>query len=268
METVAHHGRTTAYRVSSGDGDGPVALYVHGSGATHRVWANQYAPSGPTRPAAALDLSGHGESDDIDSPPGPETLAAYAADVVAVARAVDADVLVGNSLGGAVAQWVTLETDWRPEALVLVGTGPTLPVFDGLRDWLETDFDRAVAFLHGRDRLFHDADEELAARSREEMRETGQAVTRRDFLTSHQFDVTGRLEEIGVPTLAVCGEHDTLTPRSYHERLASEIPAGEFAVIPDAAHLAMLEQPAVFNETVQDFLAARLSGGESGQSSQ
>ncbi|MBX0323426.1 alpha/beta hydrolase [Halomicroarcula sp. F13] len=259
METVAHDGRTTAYRVRSGDGDGPVALYVHGSGATHRVWATQYAPSGPTLPAAALDLSGHGASEDVETPPGGETLSAYAADVVAVARAVDADVLVGNSLGGAVAQWVTLETDWRPDALVLLGTGPTLPVFDGLREWLESDFDRAVEFLHGRDRLFHDADEDLLTRSRAEMRETGRTVTRRDFLTSHRFDVTERLAEIGVPTLAVCGEHDTLTPRSYHERLASEIPAGEFAVIPDAAHLAMLERPAVFNETVRDFLAARLA---------
>lgn len=255
MERLRHDGRETAYRLADG-GDGPVVLYVHGSGGSHRVWARQY--ESPDHAAVALDLSGHGDSEDAETEPGPETLAAYADDVVAVARAVDADVLVGNSLGGAVAQWVVLERDWQPGALVLAGTGPTLPVFDGLREWLETDFERAVEFLHTRDRLFHDVEGTLLERSRAEMRATGQAVTRRDFLTCHRFDVTDRLAGIDVPTLALCGEHDQLTPRANHERLAQGIPDGEFGVVPDAAHLAMLERPAAFDEVVTGFLDARV----------
>lgn len=252
MESIAHDSRETAYRLV--DGDGVTVCYVHGSGATHRAWANQYTPTGPAYPAVALDLSGHGDSDDIDTAPGEATLSAYADDVVAVAEAVDADVLVGHSLGGAVAQLVALERDWQPAALVLIGTGPTLPVFDGLREWLDGDFARAVEFLHGRDRLFHSVDDQLCSRSRDQLRSVGQAVTRRDFLTCHRFDVTGRLGDIQIPTLALCGEHDKLTPRAYHERLAREIPSGEFAVVPDAAHLAMLERPAVCNEMLADFL--------------
>lgn len=259
MEQRGHDGRTTAYRRVDGDGNGPTVLYVHGSGGTNRVWANQYAPSGPAHPAVALDLSGHGDSDDIDTEPGPETLKAYAEDVTTVAEAVDADVLVGNSLGGAVAQWVALESDWQPDVLVLVGTGPTLPVYEGLREWLDHDFERAVEFLHGRDRLFHDVDDSVLDRSREQMRAVGQRVTCRDFLTCHTFDVADRLGDIGVPTLAVCGEHDKLTPPKYHERLARRIPQGEFAFVPDSAHLAMLEQPGVFNEIVDGFLDARLT---------
>ena len=255
MEHIAHGGRTTAYRRVGGSG--PAVLYVHGSGGTHRVWANQYTPMGPAHPAVALDLSGHGDSDDIDTAPGEATLSAYADDVVAVAEAVDADVLVGHSLGGAVAQWVALERDFQPDALVFAGTGPTLPVFEGLREWLDTDFERAVEFLHGRDRLFHTTDETLLAKSRDQLRSVGQAVTRRDFLTCHRFDVTGRLQEIEQPTLALCGEHDKLTPRDYHERLAREIPVGELAFVPDSAHMAMLERPETCNDILGDFLAAR-----------
>ena len=254
MERVSHDGRETAYRIVD-DGGSPVVLYVHGSGGSHRVWARQY--ESPGRSVAALDLSGHGDSEDVRTAAGEATLSAYADDVVAVAEAVDADVLVGNSLGGAVAQWVALEREWGPAALVLTGTGPTLPVFDGLREWLRTDFERAVEFLHTRDRLFHDVEDALAERSRAEMRATGQAVTRRDFLTCHRFDVTERLSAIDVPTLALCGEHDQLTPREYHERLARRIPGGEFAVVPDAAHLAMLERPSAFDEAVDGFLSAR-----------
>ena len=258
METVTHHGRETAYRTVPGDGSGPVTLYVHGSGATHRLWSHQYAPGGPVHPAVAVDLSGHGDSEDVATAPGRETLHAYAADVVAVARAVDATVLVGNSLGGAVTQWVALETDWEPAALVLAGTGPSLPVFDGLLEWLDDDFERAVEFLHGRDRLFHSADDSLLGPSREQMRAVGRRVTRRDFCTCDRFDVRDRLPAIDVPTLALCGEHDQLTPRSYHETLAGELPRGEFTVVSDAAHLAMLERPAAFDRAVDGFLTDAL----------
>jgi pimeloyl-ACP methyl ester carboxylesterase len=258
VKTVAHHGRTTAYRTAGDEGTGPVTLYVHGSGATHRLWSQQYASSGPAHPAVALDLSGHGASEDVETAPGLPTLAAYAEDVVAVARATDAAVLVGSSLGGAVAQWVTLECEWRPRALVLAGTGSKLPVYDDLLSWLDDDFERAVAFLHGRDRLFHTTDESLLAPSREGMAAVGQRVTSRDFRTCDQFDVRGRLGAVDVPTLALCGEHDRLTPRSSHEELAAEFPQGEFGLVPDAAHLAMVEQPAAFNEVVAEFLRSRL----------
>ena len=254
MEWVSHNGRVTAYRHTQPAASGPTALYVHGSGATHRVWGRQYAPSGPTHPAVALDLSGHGESDDIDTAAGTTTLDAYADDVVAVGREIDADVLVGNSLGGAIAQWVALERDWTPEAIVLLGTGPELPVFEGLQEWLADDWDRAVEFLHERDRLFHDIDHEAVSRSHEQMETVGQAVTRRDFMTCHGFDVRDRLGEIDVPVLAVCGEHDKLTPRAYHETLASEIPDGEVSFVPDAAHLAMVERAEVFNDTLAEFI--------------
>lgn len=258
MNTVEHRGRTTAYRSVPGDGAGPVTLYVHGSGATHRLWSHQYAPDGPAHPAAALDLSGHGDSEDVTTAPGEQTLRAYAEDVAAVASAVDATVLVGNSLGGAVAQWVALETEWTPDALVLAGTGGALPVFDELLEWLDDDFERAVEFLHGRDRLFHDTEASPTDASREQLRAVGRRTTARDFRTCDQFDLRDRLRALDVPTLALCGEHDRLTPRSYHEALARALPQGAFAVVPDAAHLAMLERPVAFNAAVEAFLADRL----------
>jgi pimeloyl-ACP methyl ester carboxylesterase len=254
MERVSHRGRVTAYRRTRPDADGPTTLYVHGSGATHRVWGRQYAPSGPAHPAVALDLSGHGDSDGIDTDAGTATLDAYADDVVAVAAETGADVLVGNSLGGAVAQWVALEREWTPAAMVLLGTGPELPVFEGLQEWLASDWDRAVEFLHERDRLFHDTDHEAVSRSREQMAAVGQAVTHRDFMTCHHFDVSDRLGEMEMPVLAICGEHDKLTPRAYHETLATEIPNGEVSFVPDAAHLAMVERAEVFNDIVGGFL--------------
>jgi len=254
METVGHDGRETAYRLATPGAAGPTTLFVHGSGGTHRVWAAQYGPKGPVHPAVAVDLSGHGASADVATAPGPETLAAYTDDVVAVARATDAAVLVGNSLGGAVVLRAVLERELPVERVVLAGSGAKLAVREDLRTWLAEDFERALSWLHGEDRLFHDPADRLRERSLAQMRATGRAVTERDFLTAHRFDVRDRLDAVDVPLLALVGEHDGLTPVAYHEYLATAVPDGEVAVVPDAAHLAMVERPAAFGAALADFL--------------
>ncbi|EJN59014.1 alpha/beta fold hydrolase [Halogranum rubrum] len=258
MQTVTHHGRETAYRRwFRGDPDdaGPTVLFVHGSGGSHGVWKSQ-ARLASEFPVVAVDLSGHGESDDVNADPGGEALAAYVDDVVAVARETDATILVGNSLGGAVVMTLALERDLALDGLVLTGTGARLSVLEDLLVWLEEDFERAIEFLHEPDHLFHDPDERDLELSKETMEAVGGAVTSRDFQTCHRFDVRGEVGDIDVPTLAVVGEYDQLTPKHYHEYLADTMPACTVTVVDDAAHLAMLEQPEAFNDAVEEFLSS------------
>ena len=258
MDTVAHHGRETAYRFEPGAGDTAGGLLcVHGSGGTSSVWDASLRHLDDDLSAGALDLSGHGDSDDVDAEAGPAALSAYAEDVVAVARAVDASVLVGNSLGGAVALHVALESDFEPDALVLCGTGAKLAVHEDVRELLTSDFEAAVDLLHGPDMCFHENEGTYRERSMALMRETGRAVTRRDLLTCHVFDVRDRLSEIDVPALAITGEHDRLTPPTYHEYLAEHLPNGRVETVPDAAHLSMMERPEAFDEAVERFLGGR-----------
>ncbi|APW98243.1 alpha/beta hydrolase [Halobiforma lacisalsi AJ5] len=258
METVTHHGRETAYeRLGEGNGehDRPAICCVHGSGGDRRLWGNQRPLADATgRPVVALDLSGHGDSSDVDASPGYTTLSAHVDDVLAVAEATDADVLIGNSMGGAVVIQLVLERAFTPEAVVLNGTGARLGVLEDLLEWLETDFERAVEFLHGRNRLFHDPESAAAERSREVMLDSGQAVTNRDFRTCHRFDARHQLSGIDVPTLVVYGEYDQLTPPWFHEFLADEIPDAGLVGIGDAAQSTMLERPEPFNEAVAAFL--------------
>jgi pimeloyl-ACP methyl ester carboxylesterase len=253
METVTHDGRTTAYRQTD-FGDGPTVCYVHGAGGSHHVWVEQYGDrAGP--PAVAVDLSGHGDSQDVDTPTGIETLEAYADDVVAVWEATDATVLCGNSMGGAVSMWIALERDLDIEALVLCDTGAKLGVDEDFLETLAEDFEAAVDSLHAPNTLFHDPSDDLVEISRRGLLETGQAVTRRDFETCTTFDVRGRLADVDVPALAICGEHDPLTPPSFHERLERGLGDCEYREIADTAHVPMLEKPAVFNGTVRSFLS-------------
>ncbi|ELZ07045.1 alpha/beta hydrolase fold protein [Halovivax asiaticus JCM 14624] len=264
METVTHHDRVTAYRhVDRRDepdrSDAAGCCFVHGSGATGRVWNGQL-PLARDRPITTLDLSGHGDSEDIEARAGYQTLTAYADDVLAVLESTGDRVLIGNSLGGAVAQHLLIERDVDVDAAVLTGTGARLGVLEDLLDWLDNDFERANEFLHEPGRLFLDPDPDVRERSSETMAETGSTVTYRDFLTSHRFDVRDRLGEISVPTLVVYGSGDQLTPPWFHEYLADEIPETTLVEIDDAAHLAMVEQPAAFNEALTSFLTDEIDG--------
>ena len=253
MQTVRHHGRSTAYEHRDrSDAAGPGVVCIHGSGASQAAWSHQFELAERT-PLAALDLSGHGESEDVDADPGFETLEAYAEDVVAVAEATECRILMGHSLGGAVALWVALEHELPLTGLVLTATGARLAVLSDLLALLEDDFQHAVDFLHGPDRFFHNPEPETLQLSKGMLAETGQSVTVRDFTTADRFDVRGRLGELTLPAAAIVGEYDQLTPLEYHRHFTQQMDCSLLR-IEDAAHLPMLEQPRAFNGAVSMFL--------------
>lgn len=252
MQTVTHHGRDTTYRATEFD-DGDPVLYVHGAGGDHRVWVEQYGPKG-IGPAVAVDLTGHGDSDDADLAPGVETMDAYADDVVAVAEEAGARTLVGNSMGGTVAMWVALERDLELDRLVLCGTGAKLGVGDALLDRLDENFEAGVEAVHAPNLLFHDADAETIERSKAVLYDTGAAVTARDFCTCDWFDVRDRLDEIDTPALALTGEHDGMTPPAFTEYLGEHLPDCRVVLLDDCAHMSMVERPEAWNTRVRHFL--------------
>lgn len=250
--TLTHEDRRIAYRLDERGGDGDAILYVHGAGGSHRVWTRQFRLA-RERPIGALDLSGHGDSEDVEADPGWETLSAYASDVLAVAEAIDARFLVGHSLGAAVTLHLLDRRDLAPDGLVLIGMGRRLPVHADILAMARDDFDGMIAFLHAPGRLFHDPDPELIEASREAMRQCGRAVTHRDFASSDRLDFGDVIARIDVPTRVICGEHDRLTPPSANAELAEGLPRGSFAVVPEAAHMPMLERPGATNQRLRTF---------------
>ncbi|MFL5473375.1 MAG: alpha/beta hydrolase, partial [Gemmatimonadales bacterium] len=58
----------------------------------------------------------------------------------------------------------------------------------------------------------------------------------------------------GLPTLVVVGEADTHTPPDQARVMAQAIPGAQLALVPRAAHLPPLEQPAETTELLRRFL--------------
>ena len=63
------------------------------------------------------------------------------------------------------------------------------------------------------------------------------------------------LRHLKLPTLIVCGEHDTLCPLSRHEMMRDLIAGAELSLIPGAGHLPTLEQPERTNAALAAWLA-------------
>ena len=68
-------------------------------------------------------------------------------------------------------------------------------------------------------------------------------------------DQTALLPSISVPTLVVVGEADALAPVDVAEAMAKAIPNARLEIVPDAGHVANLENPDVFNRVFSEFLS-------------
>lgn len=72
--------------------------------------------------------------------------------------------------------------------------------------------------------------------------------------TLADYDCTAGLGRVVVPTLLTCGRHDEATPETTAD-FASRIPGARLVVIEDASHSHHLEQPEVYLEAVEEFMA-------------
>lgn len=81
----------------------------------------------------------------------------------------------------------------------------------------------------------------------------GIAATQRGMAGRRDFTAT--LPEIDVPSLVICGSEDGISPPAEMAQIGNALPRAEFVEIPNAGHLAPLEQPTTVNEAMLRFLA-------------
>jgi proline iminopeptidase len=74
--------------------------------------------------------------------------------------------------------------------------------------------------------------------------------------TLRDYEGLGRIGEIEAPVLFVCGEHDEARPSTMHE-FAGMMRDAIVAVIPEVAHMSMLEDEVAFTGVIRNFLERR-----------
>jgi alpha-beta hydrolase superfamily lysophospholipase len=89
-------------------------VFIHGAGSSHISWALQLREFSPTNRMIALDLSGHGKSDDVD---GDASInATFSLEVAALIEHLNLTnfILIGHSMGGGVAMSYCLNISLPP----------------------------------------------------------------------------------------------------------------------------------------------------------
>jgi pimeloyl-ACP methyl ester carboxylesterase len=71
----------------------------------------------------------------------------------------------------------------------------------------------------------------------------------------HNPKLRGRLWRITSPTLVIRGDKDGLIPAPHAETYAAEIAGARYVIMPDAAHMVVLEKPAELANMIGEFLA-------------
>ena len=163
--------------------------------------------------------------------------------------------LVGNSLGGHIAQLFALE---RPDLIASMTLTGSSGLFEsGMGDGYprrgdyeyikrktgETFYDPDVATKELVDEVFETVNDRNKAMSI--------LLTARSAL---QHNLEDKIPTITCPSLLVWGKQDTITPPFVGEKFHELLPNSELVLLDKCGHAAMMERPERFNEVLSNFL--------------
>lgn len=257
-------------------GSGPPIVFLHEFSGDHRSWEQQVRYFSRRYRCITFDARGYPPS---DVPTSQDSYSQDHAveDVVAVLDGCDIDraVIVGLSMGGFTALHHALRHPDRTRGVVIGGVGyGSTPDRDegwqqdveGLARFYEQDTPGAaashagapgrIAFQVKDPRGWQEFAEQLA-----EHDGRGAAMTMRGVQGGRPnlYDRRDDLSRMRVPLLIVTGDEDEpcLEPSLYLKRT---VPTAGLAVLPRTGHTVNLEEPALFNQLVQDFVATAEAG--------
>ncbi|ADK86239.1 alpha/beta hydrolase fold protein [Desulfarculus baarsii DSM 2075] len=244
-------GKIGLTRANGFDPSLPSILLIHGSGGYKELYNHQIIGLRGRANVAAIDLPGHGQT----AGPGFRQVEPYAqwlADFLAAGPV--RPVVLGHSLGGAVALQLGLDHPELASGLVLMGSGGRLRVMpqflQGLKENFAATIQGGLGFAYA-----PDADAAMVAEGVRKMLQTPAELVWGDFSACDAFDVTPRLGQIDLPALALVGSEDRMTPPKYSQYLAQHMPRCAFKQIDGGGHMLNIEKPAEVNQALIEFLA-------------
>jgi len=245
-------------------GSGEPILLIMGLGYPSDAWHRTRPGLAKSFRTIAFDNRGVGRS---DMPPGPYPIALMASDALAVldAAGVASAHVYGVSMGGMIAQELTLQHPERVRSLILGCTaagGPAAVQPDPeVRQSLmaragmppEQAAEVAIPFIYDRGTPRARIDEDLDVRRPWFARPEAYTAQLQGILAWESYS---RLPQIARPTLVIHGESDRLIPTANGKLIAASIPGAKLVLLPHASHLYQTDQPEASMRAILDFLAS------------
>jgi pimeloyl-ACP methyl ester carboxylesterase len=228
-------------------------VFIHGSGSNSSVWSHQYAKLHKNYNIAAVSLPGHGKSDGH----GEQDIHEYVLRLKEILGALklESPILIGHSLGAAIALGFATSYPQDISGVVAVGGGLVMPVnpdiLKGLREYPDVMIDlicKISLAKENRPKFFDSVRASLAQANID--------VLAGDMLACSKFELKGELKKIIVPVLVLCGVEDKMTPPASSEQIAAGIAGAKLVLVEGAGHMVMMEKPAEVNDALTAFCRA------------
>jgi 3-oxoadipate enol-lactonase len=241
-----------------GPQDGPVLMLSNSLGTNLHMWDDQVSAWTGHFRLIRYDRRGHGKS---SVPKGPYKMERLGRDVLAVldALAIAKINWCGLSMGGMVGQWLGANAPNRIDKLILSNTSSYFadkPLWEGR---LKTVREKGLAAIVdvNMERWFTKEFRERNPQAIAKMREMFLATNLDGYIGCGEgirdMDHRPLLAKISAPTLVIAGKQDPATPLEGNEFICHHIAGASLAVL-DAAHIANIEQPRAYADTVLKFL--------------
>jgi len=283
---VPFRGYRTWYRiVGEGEDEGKLpVLYLHGGpGGTHDYLEPLEAMAETGRRAIFYDQIGCGKSD-LPDDPSLWKVETFVDELGEVRRHLGLDRLhiFGNSWGGMLAMEYALTQPTGVASMIVASSPASIPQWvaeaNRLRSLLPEDvqetltsheqagttdspeYEQACLVFYHRHVCRLDEWPDCVLRSFAFIEEHG--VVYKTMNGPSEFhvigplkdwDITGRLGEIRIPTLVITGEHDEATP-AINQTVNSGIRGSESVIYPGASHMAHVEDPDGYMRVLDGFL--------------
>mgnify|MGYP002147736141 CR=1 FL=1 len=271
MHIETTHGRIAVTQAGRGD---TAVVFLHGNSSSKEIFQAQLgSPLRESYRLVALDLPGHGESEDARDPHTTYTVPGYAAAVREAlgALGIERPILVGWSLGGHVAIEL-LAAEPRPLGVIVTGAPP----FEKSRESLGEAFRPTPAMLLTGKPEFSDEDALAYARAttwadvppgdprqRAARRTDGRARSRMIAAVGEGLGADQRrtVEEVDVPLGIVNGADDPfLNPDYFEKPRYARLWRQAIHRIPGTGHAPFAEQPEAYNTLLLAFCAELAAG--------
>ncbi len=243
----------------AGDKRAPALILAHPLGANLHLWD-------PIAPALAekfflisFDVRGHGHS---RRPDGPYALSDLGADVLGMMNELEIRRahFLGQSMGGAIGQWLMIHAPERLEKVVLANTAPFFPGAAGWNARIHSTREKGMAelapavvqrwltaeFRKAQPNVARNIEEMLLASDPQGYAACCSALRDTDLRDAIRAAPPR-------PVLVIVGEHDASTPPELGADLANSLKDARLVAL-KAAHLSSVEAEKAFLEAVETFL--------------
>jgi 3-oxoadipate enol-lactonase len=236
----------------------PTLMLSNSLGTNLHMWDDQVAPFTRHFRLVRYDRRGHGKS---SVPKGPYSMDRLGRDALAIIDGLGIDKLhwCGLSMGGMIGMWLGAHAPQRLDKLILSNTSAYFAekaMWEG-RIKLVREQGLAAIVDANMERWFTKKFRETSPQTMERIHQMFLATDVEGYIgcghAIRDMDHRPLLAKIRAPTLVIAGKHDPATTVEAGEFIAQHTPNAQLAIL-ETAHIANMEQPTLYADTVLGFL--------------